>query len=109
MAINLNSRTFYGQLQHIYVVRCPPIPGTSHARVTSMVFAVIRTCKIEESHPALDIHYYSQESTLDVLDITTIQALVGRVHDRGRWAIIDRSGSLSRAIYDPDDDDEDGE
>ena len=71
-----------------------------------LILAVIRTCKIVEDHPALDIHYYSDEGGLDVLDITTVQCLVGRIRDRDRWAFIDRSGSLSRALYNPDEEDE---
>ncbi|KAI0749059.1 hypothetical protein C8Q74DRAFT_1320437 [Fomes fomentarius] len=101
-AIELLPRTFYGQLQHIYVLDCPPIPGTAHSTTTRIIFAVICTCAEEETHPTLDIHYYSRYSTLKVLDITTIQCLVGRIHDRGQWAIIDRSGALSRAIYEAD-------
>lgn len=69
-----------------------------------VVLAVIRSVKIEEDHPRLDIHYYSEEGALDIVDVTTVQCLVGRVYDRGRWGIFDRSGSLSRAMYTEDDD-----
>ena len=101
------SRNFYGQLQHIYILDCPPIPSTTHTTTTPIIFAVIRTCATEETHPSLDIHYYTNHSTLNVLDITTIQGVVGRIRDRGRWAIIDRSGALSRAIYNGDDQSDD--
>lgn len=53
---------------------------------------------MSESSP-LDIHYYTRDGPIEVVDITTIQRLVGRIRDRDRWAIIDRSGSLSRALY----------
>ncbi|KAH9889500.1 hypothetical protein C8Q73DRAFT_707899 [Cubamyces lactineus] len=98
-AIQLVSKTFYGQLQRVLVVHFPAMPATPITTATPLVFAIIRTCKVIDSHQSLDIHYYTQTSTLDVVDITTVQCLVGRIHDRGRWAIIDRSGSLSRAIY----------
>lgn len=105
-AIELVPRTFYGQLQHIYVVYCPAIASSTHTTPSSVVFAVIRTCDVIEDHPQLDIHYYTRESTLDVVDITTVQCLVGRFQDRARWAIIDRSGSLSRAWYVGDDEED---
>ena len=61
----------------------------------------------ETSEPVLDpmdvdIHLYTQMGTLDIIDITSVQALVGRVKSQvsgGAWAIIDRSGALARAIY----------
>ncbi|KAI0714182.1 hypothetical protein C8T65DRAFT_573761 [Cerioporus squamosus] len=105
--VQLQRATFYGCLEHILAVNCPPIPGSSHHTSEMLLFAVVRTCEIEETHSSLDIHYYSKETTLDVLDITTIQCLVGRIRDRGRWAITDRSGALSRAIYDEDEGEED--
>ncbi|KAF8815796.1 hypothetical protein BYT27DRAFT_7192190 [Phlegmacium glaucopus] len=40
--------------------------------------------------------------TLDIIDITSVQALVGHVKTQvaGRqWAIIDQSGALVHAIY----------
>ena len=36
---------------------------------------------------------------VDVVDITTIQCVVGRIKDRGQFTVIDRSGALSRAVY----------
>ena len=88
------------------MVHLPAIPRSSHTSPAPFILAVIRTCDITETHRSLDIQYYTRDSTLDVLDITTIQCLVGRIRDRDRWAIIDRSGALSRAIYTPDDDDD---
>ncbi|KAI0645014.1 hypothetical protein C8Q79DRAFT_911885 [Trametes meyenii] len=108
-AIQLIPRTFYGQLQQILVIDCPPIPNSTYSDRAPLIFAVIRTCDISEDHPVLDIHYYAKESTLDVVDVTTVQCLVGRLRDRGRWAIIDRSGSLSRALYADDGSGEEGE
>ncbi|KAI0326297.1 hypothetical protein GY45DRAFT_1259252 [Cubamyces sp. BRFM 1775] len=98
-AIQLVPKTFYGQLQRILVLHCPPIPSSTHSALTPLIFAVIRTCKITADHPTLDIHYYSRDSSTDLVDITTVQCLVGRVRDRNQWAIIDRSGTLSRALY----------
>jgi hypothetical protein len=40
-----------------------------------------------------------------MVDITCLQCLVARVKDKDRngWQIFDRSGTLSRAVHQPDD------
>jgi hypothetical protein len=44
------------------------------------------------------MHYYrNQDGFTELVDITSVQCLVGRVFDRGWWTIIDRSGKLARA------------
>ena len=65
--------------------------------------AEIRPCKIRNRHYTLDIHYYTDYMTPVVIEIKGIQCLVGRVKygDGNWWSIIDRSGSLSRADWDP--------
>jgi hypothetical protein len=104
-------KTFYGQLEHIYVIQLTP--SSSVTQVNSdlqmpIFLAAIRNCKIREQGPTdlegLDIHLYSTMGGLDVVDITSIQALVGRVRytvDGGGWAVIDQSGSLAQAEWDP--------
>lgn len=49
----------------------------------------------------LDIHSFSKErDSLEVVDITSVQCLVGRIkYQKDNWAIIDRSGKLARAMY----------
>jgi hypothetical protein len=116
----LELRTFYGQLQHIFTVQFPNDNSTlkllgmkQKSDLQSIyVLAGIRTCNTAIRNPpeleTLDIHLYSDMTTLDVVDITTIQCLVGRVPDiQEKWAIIDRSGTLARAIADSDDEEPD--
>ena len=64
-----------------------------------VVLAAIRQCEVSSTHRKLDIHYYTRAGPIDVVDISTVQALVGRVKDIERWAIVDRSGSLARAEF----------
>lgn len=66
---------------------------------THLLLAAVRNCPVTQTHPTLDIQYYEGEGRLEIIDASTIQCLVGRVHDRGRWAIIDRSGALAREFY----------
>lgn len=94
----LQQQTFYGQLLHIVVADLKAIPFAG-AGPSTVVLGIIRSCPVETTHRSLDIHYYSKEGALDVVDINSVQCVVGRIRDRNRWAIIDRSGSLSRALY----------
>ncbi|EIN05119.1 hypothetical protein PUNSTDRAFT_29607, partial [Punctularia strigosozonata HHB-11173 SS5] len=93
--------TFYGQLQHIFVLRLPASQTLGIKKDETVLFAVIRTCDVTRRHPRLDIHYYERTGRLEVVDVTAIQCLVGRipVPTSNEWAIIDRSGTLARAVY----------
>ena len=95
--------TFFGQLQHIFVVKIPAVPqlvvGVSNPEI--LILGAILTCEIEEKTD-LDMHYYKKHGRTEVVDISTVQCLVGRVKDRGFWTIIDRSGNLARATFNLD-------
>jgi hypothetical protein len=66
-----------------------------------LILGAILTCNIEEK-TNLDMHYYKTHGRTEVVDITTVQCLVGRVRDCGSWIIIDRSGNLARATFELD-------
>ncbi|KAJ3485684.1 hypothetical protein NLI96_g4778 [Meripilus lineatus] len=103
-AILLEPRTFYGQLKNLYTVQLIRlVPSYPASEPSLFILAAIKTCAISRIHPTLDIHYYEKEGPLEVMDVTSIQCLVGRVRDGDTWAIVDRSGSLSRAVYVNDD------
>lgn len=90
--------TFYGQLQHIFVVPMPAAEELGIAEPQTLILASILTCDIEAQND-LDMHYFKQHGRTEVVDIATIQCLVGRVRDRDWWTIIDRSGKLARAEF----------
>src|SRR5687767_15166162 len=91
--------TFYGQLHHIYLIQLDgPRPQLKlAAESTTIIMAAIRNCKTIDNIgiDGLDFHFYSDTGSMHVIDITSIQALVGRVRDENLWAIVDRSGSLA--------------
>ena len=83
-------KMFYGQLQHIFVVSLPSDAGLHITEPTIHILASIKTCKVEHSNAALDIHYYLKLRGLDILDITCIQCVVGHIScANNSWAIID--------------------
>lgn len=95
--------TFYGQLRHIFVVKLPATPELELEQPQTLILAAVTECKIT-AHNDLDMHYYSTESPLQVVDMSSVQCLVGRIKTThgNKWVIIDRSGSLARPYYDPD-------
>ena len=96
-------QTFYGRLEHIFVIRFKErYPDRRQGDDCPLFLVAIRTCTLDDPDPqlqALDIHFYSLEGPLHIIDITSLQCLVGQIRDRNRWAIIDCSGSLARALY----------
>ena len=56
-----------------------------------IILAVIRTVKATLEN---NIHYYTEFGSDEVVDLAMVQSVVGRIHDRGKWAIIDRSDIL---------------
>ncbi|OSD02646.1 hypothetical protein PYCCODRAFT_1367075 [Trametes coccinea BRFM310] len=98
----LQPATFFGQLQHIFEIQLSAMPRNGYPGPNPpppVVLAAIQTCTIQRSNVTLDIHYYSRMGGTDYVDIQTVQCVVGRIKDRGQYAVIDRSGSLSRALF----------
>jgi hypothetical protein len=66
----------------------------------NVCLAVIR--QVHASLPNVQgppIPFYSQMGALDPADIKSIQCVVGRVEDRGKWGLVDRSGPLAHAVF----------
>ncbi|KAJ6578960.1 hypothetical protein B0H10DRAFT_2236012 [Mycena sp. CBHHK59/15] len=106
LAPRYHPATFYGQLQNIFVVKLPISDELGLKDETTLILAAVHRCETYARKDVdLDIHYYQKEGRLEVVDMTSIQCLVGRVKTtNGKdWAIIDRSGSLARPYSDPDD------
>lgn len=102
LAPQFQLETFFGQLQTTFVVHMPVSLELGIERPETLILAAIKSCKIEQHDRHLDVHLYKDHGRTEVVDITSIQCVVGRVRDRNRWVIIDRSGSLARAQYNPE-------
>lgn len=104
--------THYGKLQHILTIALSDsCKSLQPMGPTDSIFALIHRCDLKQDDPqlaGLDIHFFSKERiTFDVIDITGVRCLVGRVKAGGNnWAIIDRSGKLARAGYEEPSDEE---
>jgi hypothetical protein len=89
--IVLESRIFFGQLKHIFVIKLGASPILKLTEETTLILAVIRACANPQMKGENGIRYYSREGHLEVVDMNCVQCLVGRVKDGNEWAIIDRS------------------
>jgi hypothetical protein len=97
-------RIFYGQLLHVFRLQVPCLPHLGVSAET-IVFALIQQCNLVTDNNVLKIPYYKQMGTTEVVDLRVVQCAVGRVPDRGSWAVIDRRGVLGNADYVGDEDD----
>jgi len=99
----LEPRIFFGQLQHIFVVRLEPSPVLGLTEKETLILAAIRTCADPRIKGENNIYYYSREGQLEIVDMECVQCLVGRVKDGNEWAIIDRSEDCGRLVFVNDD------
>jgi hypothetical protein len=85
-------QNFFGQLGRIIVLNLPSTQKFHLAKPTTIIVAVIRAVKAKLTD---GIYYYKEFGVDEVVDLETIQCVVGRIQDRGRWALIDRSDSMA--------------
>jgi hypothetical protein len=96
-APNFELKTFFGQLEHIFLVRISTAMALGLTEGAEVLLAAVRNCNILSSND-LDMHYYQDFGCLDVVDVTCLQCLVARAPVEKTWVIFDRSGTLSRAV-----------
>lgn len=89
---------FYGQLQNILVVKLPAARVLGLKVPTTLILAGIRCCPVVATN-TLEMPFYTNPGRFEVVDITSVQCLVGRIQVGNLWAIIDRSGSLGGSYY----------
>jgi hypothetical protein len=97
----------YGEVERLLRIQLP----ASHVLGLSMpkwvAYAIIRPVKLDQDAiPGLDVPFYTRAEThYDAIDVQYVECLIGRVPlERGQWAIIDRTGAASRAVYGGEDD-----
>ena len=65
--------------------------------------AAIQTCILDDVNTipveVLDIHDYTKQDALYIVDVTSIQCLVAHVQDDTQWSILDQSGALAWAVH----------
>ena len=101
--MDLELRTFYGRLQNIIVICFTKSHSLGITKSKTIFLAAIQAC-VEPTAAlnGLDLHYYSKMGRVEIVDMTCVQCVVGRVKDpntNNGWVVVDRSGSLARAVF----------
>jgi len=81
-------QTFFGQLNRILLFELPSAPRLNLDKPTTVIVALIQAVKATLRG---NIYYYKEFGVEEVVDLETVQCVVGRVKDSGEWAIVDRS------------------
>ena len=84
-------QNFFGQLNRIFLVELPSTQRLNLDGPTTVILALIREIKATLRN---GIYYYKNFGADEVVDLSTLQCVVGRVQDRDKWAIIDRSDNV---------------
>ncbi|KAG8748063.1 hypothetical protein FRC10_009816 [Ceratobasidium sp. 414] len=94
---DLVHESHYGQVQHTFQLHVPPkIPGNLGNKSRTLLLALIHKAKtkVQSIYDYEFVSYSSALSKGEVVDMATIQCVVGRVFDRKEWWIIDRTENL---------------
>ena len=86
-------RTHYGELQQIFKVEVPRSLKLHLDQPATLFLAAVKDCDATFSEDGF--WQFKTTGKLTVIDLGTIQCVVGRVFDRGKWVIVDRSGDLA--------------
>ena len=84
-------QNFFGQLNRILLLELPTAQRLKLDEPTTVIVAVIREAKATLKN---GIYYYKNMGVEEVVDLSTLQCVVGRIWDRDEWAIIDRSDNV---------------
>lgn len=95
--------TFFGELQRIVKI---DVPATSMSYLNlkepvTLFYAIVKQCNANQSKEGL--WEYAELGGLEAVDIGRVQCVVGRIFDRGKWVIIDRSGERAHVDIETDD------
>lgn len=84
-------KIFFGQLNRILLIELPPEPWLALAEPTTLILALVQEVKTTSKD---GIYSYKEFGVEEVVDLDTVQYVIGRVKDRGEWAIVDRSDNV---------------
>jgi hypothetical protein len=70
-------------------------------RVTCLL-ALVTPCNTGGQDATQEYTTYSTQAASTITDVRSIRAVIGRVHSRTEWVIVDRSSKLSHAAFEVD-------
>ncbi|KAG8940966.1 hypothetical protein FRC04_004857 [Tulasnella sp. 424] len=94
--------TFFGRLERTVAFTLRPSPQLNITEETTFILADILPCQtIQDQY---GFYEYSSYGTREVINLNAIRAVVGRIHDRGKWVIVRRKGGIEHAHYTSEED-----
>ena len=101
-------QVFYGRLEYIIDVILPCTPSLTISSPMRYLLAVVTPCSTGGKDATRELTTYTETTTPVVIDLRTVECVVGRVQRGNQWGIVDRSGDYARTIFvdSPGNDDE---
>lgn len=93
-------KTFFGELQRVIKIDVPAAPQLNLTEPQALFFAIVKQCNAAQTKDGF--WEYTALGGLEAVDIGLVQCVVGRVFDRGKWVIIDRSGERAHVNIEND-------
>jgi hypothetical protein len=75
-------------LKRVIILKLPPLPLFSLNTSSTIFFAVVQCVTTMQEN---NLIYYHDSGPIEIIDLNTVECVVGRVWDRNSWAIVDRS------------------
>ena len=85
---------FYGQLLRLLIINVP-MSQRDQIQPQTLVYALIKSVKLVNP-TAGGIKYYGDFGSMEFVNLDQLKCVIGRIMDRGRWAIVDRSTSSTQ-------------
>jgi hypothetical protein len=82
-----------------FIVVNIPLSIDHEIEAQSLVYAAINEVKVLDHGANFYGHYYQAMGPISFVDLNQVQCVIGRILDRGKWGIVDRSTSVAQ-IYD---------
>jgi hypothetical protein len=92
-------RDFWGQLLKIFVLQLTDEQAQSLGQPTARPVVLASIRRVDAKKSKYGIVSYKHERGLDVVDVNSLQCVVGRVYYDRQWFILDRSAPKERAIF----------
>lgn len=90
-------RTFFGQLERVFVCELRPSSMLRTRKATPLILLDVHCCNAKADR--FGIYEYSSFRNREIIDGKAVRALVGRINDRGKWAIVRRADNFEHASY----------
>ncbi|EIN12016.1 hypothetical protein PUNSTDRAFT_62067, partial [Punctularia strigosozonata HHB-11173 SS5] len=92
-------QVFYGRLMAIYACQLSNDNVWGEMAGTTRLLASMEMCHTGGKDARKEVTEYDRTSGPNITDLQTIEGIVGRVHTRGRWAIIEKSRDEAQTVF----------